>query len=361
LRSLQRLDYPSEKLDIILVLEPDDLRTRAAVARARRGPQVQVLIAQATGPKTKPKALNVALPFVRGSFLTVFDAEDDPDPGQLRAALGMFRQHNDDVACVQAGLHFDNLTHSLLSRMAAVEYAGLFAVFLPGLVALGMPLPLGGTSNHFRTDTLRRIGGWDAYNVTEDADLGIRLARLGYRSVTIPSVTLEEAPIAFGAWLRQRSRWMKGWMQTWAVHMRDPRKLWNEAGARGFLALNIVFGGNILTSLAFTVLVVKLIACLLLADSTLLLGDRLSSLHVLAIACGFIATCILGLTGLMRRGRLRDGWILALTPIYWGCLSIATWRALWQFWTRRHHWEKTEHGLVHRTGTMAASRGRPQR
>ncbi len=106
---------------------------------------------------------------------TVFDAEDDPDPGQLRAALGMFRQHNDDVACVQAGLHFDNLTHSLLSRMAAVEYAGLFAVFLPGLVALGMPLPLGGTSNHFRTDTLRGIGGWDAYNVTEDADLGIRL------------------------------------------------------------------------------------------------------------------------------------------------------------------------------------------
>jgi cellulose synthase/poly-beta-1,6-N-acetylglucosamine synthase-like glycosyltransferase len=360
LRSLQRLDYPSEKLDIILVLEPDDLRTRAAVARARPGPQVQVLIAQATGPKTKPKALNVALPFVRGSFLTVFDAEDDPDPGQLRAALGMFRQHNDDVACVQAGLHFDNLTHSLLSRMAAVEYAGLFAVFLPGLVALGMPLPLGGTSNHFRTDTLRRIGGWDAYNVTEDADLGIRLARLGYRSVTIPSVTLEEAPIAFGAWLRQRSRWMKGWMQTWAVHMRDPQKLWDEAGARGFLALNIVFGGNILTSLAFTVLVVKL-ACLLLADSTLLLGDRLSSLHVLAIACGFIATCILGLTGLMRRGRLRDGWILALTPIYWGCLSIATWRALWQFWTRRHHWEKTEHGLVHRTGTMAANRRRVQR
>lgn len=150
LRSLQRLDYPPEKLDIILVLEPDDLRTRAAVARARPGPQIQVLIAQATGPKTKPKALNVALPFVRGSFLTVFDAEDDPDPGQLRAALNMFRRHDDDVACVQAGLHFDNLTHSLLSRMASVEYAGLFAVFLPGLVALGMPLPLGGTSNHFR-------------------------------------------------------------------------------------------------------------------------------------------------------------------------------------------------------------------
>jgi cellulose synthase/poly-beta-1,6-N-acetylglucosamine synthase-like glycosyltransferase len=361
LRSLQRLDYPAEKLDIILILEPDDLRTRAAVARARPGPNVQVLIAQTAGPKTKPKALNVALPFGRGSFLTVFDAEDDPDPGQLRAALNMFRQHNDDVACVQAGLHFDNLTNSLLSRMASVEYAGLFAVFLPGLVALGMPLPLGGTSNHFRTDTLRRIGGWDAYNVTEDADLGIRLARLGYRSVTIPSVTLEEAPIAFGAWLRQRSRWMKGWMQTWAVHMRDPRRLWDEAGPRGFLALNIIFGGNILTSLAFAVLVVKLLACLLLADSGLLFGNRLASLHVVAMACGFMATCIIGLTGLMRRGRLRDGWILALTPIYWGCLSIATWRALWQFWARRYHWEKTEHGLVHRTGTMAAKSVRVQR
>jgi cellulose synthase/poly-beta-1,6-N-acetylglucosamine synthase-like glycosyltransferase len=195
---------------------------------------------------------------VRGSFLTVFDAEDDPAPGQLRAALEHVSPAQRRCRLRSGWAAFRQSDAQPAVAHGGVEYAGLFAVFLPGLVALGMPLPLGGTSNHFRTDTLRRIGGWDAYNVTEDADLGIRLARLGYRSVTIHSVTLEEAPIAFGAWLRQRSRWMKGWMQTWAVHMRDPRKLWHEAGARGFLALNIVFGGNILTSLAFTVLVVKL-------------------------------------------------------------------------------------------------------
>jgi len=353
LRALDRLDYPREKLDIVLVLEPDDLRTRAAVARARPGPHIRVLIAPARAPKTKPKALNFALPFLRGSFLTVFDAEDDPDPGQLRAALNAFRQHGPAVACVQAGLHFDNLMHSLLSRMATIEYASLFTVFLPGLAALGMPLPLGGTSNHFRIDVLRRIGGWDAYNVTEDADLGMRLARSGYRSVTILSVTLEEAPIAFGAWLRQRSRWMKGWMQTWSVHMRDPARLWADAGPRGFLAFNIIFGGNILTSLTFALLAIKLLVCLILADSGWLLGNRFTLLHLLAMTCGFMTTCILGIAGLMRRDRLRDGWVLALTPVYWGCLSIACWRALWQFWARRYHWEKTEHGLVHRAGGIA--------
>lgn len=353
LQALQRIDYPREKLDIILVLEADDLQTRAALARAHPAPQVQMLIAPAHGPKTKPKALNLALPFVRGSFVSVYDAEDDPDAGQLRAALDMFRRHGADVACIQAGLHFDNFTHGPLSRMAAVEYAGLFAVLLPGLAALGMPLPLGGTSNHFRTDVLRRVGGWDPYNVTEDADLGIRLARLGYRSLTIASVTLEEAPIAFGAWLRQRSRWMKGWMQTWAVHMRDPQRLWREAGARGFLAFNIIFGGNILTALAFALLLGQSLVDLVLADLWRPWRSWQSALHVLAVSCGLVTTCVVGLTGLARRGRLRDGWILALTPIYWGCLSIACWRALWQFWTNRYHWEKTEHGLVQRTGTMS--------
>jgi cellulose synthase/poly-beta-1,6-N-acetylglucosamine synthase-like glycosyltransferase len=352
LRSLQRLDYPPEKLDIILVLEMDDLQTRAAIARARPGPQIQVLIAQATGPKTKPKALNVALPFARGSFVAVYDAEDDPDPQQLRAALDMFHHHDETVACVQAGLHFDNLNHSLLSRMSAVEYAGLFAVFLPGLVALGMPLPLGGTSNHFRTSSLRRVGGWDAYNVTEDADLGIRLTRLGYRCVTVDSITLEEAPIAFGGWLKQRSRWMKGWMQTWGVHMRNPVQLWRDAGTRGFLAFNIIFGGNILTSLAFAILFAKLAVCSALGDFAGLTGDSLAPLHLVALGFGFAATCAIGLTGLARRGRLRDGWVLALTPVYWACLSIACWRALWQYWTKPYHWEKTEHGLVHRAGSI---------
>jgi hypothetical protein len=213
LDAIDALDYPREKLDVIVVLEPDDLQTRAAIARRGAEPHLQVLIAPAIGPKTKPKALNFALHFARGQFVAVFDAEDAPDPGQLRAALDAFRTTGSEVACAQAKLCIDNLTHSWLSRMFAAEYAGQFEVLLPGLVSLHMPLPLGGSSNHFRTEALRKVGGWDAYNVTEDADLGFRLARFGYRSVIIDSTTSEEAPVRFGGWLRQRSRWMKGWMR----------------------------------------------------------------------------------------------------------------------------------------------------
>lgn len=348
LRAIDALDYPHEKLDVILVLEPDDLQTRAAVARLGRMPHVRVLIAPAVGPKTKPKALNVALPFARGSFLAVFDAEDDPEPGQLRAALDAFRNSGADVACAQAGLCIDNVTESLLSRMFAAEYAGQFEVLLPGLVALGMPLPLGGSSNHFRVPVLREVGGWDAYNVTEDADLGFRLARFGYRSVTISSATAEEAPIRFGAWLRQRSRWMKGWMQTWSVHMRQPLRLWCEAGPRGFFAINIIVGGNVVTALAFPALLANVMFCLSTFNDAPFLGGMLAPLHVAAIMAGLLSTIVLGLTGLARQKRLRGGWILLLTPIYWGCLSIATWRALWQFWRNRYHWEKTEHGVSSR-------------
>jgi cellulose synthase/poly-beta-1,6-N-acetylglucosamine synthase-like glycosyltransferase len=348
MQAIDAFDYPREKLQVILALEPDDLATRAAIARLGPMPHVQVLIASALDPKTKPKALNCALPFARGSFTAVFDAEDRPDPGQLRAAFDAFRSQGADVACAQASLCIDN-QESWLSRTFAAEYAGQFDVFLPGLAAMRMPLPLGGSSNHFRTAVLREVGGWDAWNVTEDADLGFRLARFGYRSVTFDSTTSEEAPIRFKAWLGQRSRWMKGWMQTWGVHMREPRRLWRQAGPGGFLTLNIIVGGNVLTALAYPVFVIEL-AAVLLANIT---GNKSGlfftgslPLHVAAITAGFASTVLIGLMGLSRRGRLRNGWVLALTPVYWGCLTIAAWRALWQLWCDPYRWEKTEHGLT---------------
>ncbi len=349
MQAINDLDYPREKLQVILAIEPNDLATRAAIARLGPMPHVQVLIAPVTGPKTKPKALNCALPFARGAFTAVFDAEDRPDPGQLRAALDAFRSHGADVACAQASLCIHNFEDSWLPRMFAAEYAGQFDVFLPGLAAMRMPLPLGGSSNHFRTAVLREVGGWDAWNVTEDADLGFRLARFGYRSVTFDSTTHEEAPIRFKAWLGQRSRWMKGWMQTWSVHMRNPRKLWRQAGLRGFLTLNIIVGGNVLTALAYPVLAGEFAAYLLInitgSTSGLFFTGSLAPLHIATIAAGFASTVLIGLIGLARRGRLRSGWVLALTPVYWACLSTAAWRALWQLWADPYRWEKTEHGL----------------
>jgi cellulose synthase/poly-beta-1,6-N-acetylglucosamine synthase-like glycosyltransferase len=113
---------------------------------------------------------------------------------------------------VQARLCIDTRT-SWLARYFTAEYAGQFDVVLPKLAALGLPLPLGGSSNHFRTVTLREVGGWDPHNVTEDADLGMRLARFGYRSGVVASSTYEEAPADIGRWLGQRTRWFKGWMR----------------------------------------------------------------------------------------------------------------------------------------------------
>ena len=360
MQAIDAFDYPREKLQVILALEPNDLATRAAIARLGPMPHVQVLIAPNTGPQTKPKALNCALPFARGSFTAVFDAEDRPDPGQLRAALDAFRSHHTDVACAQASLRIDNNKDSWLSRTFAAEYAGQFDVFLPGLAAMRMPLPLGGSSIHFRTSVLREVGGWDAWNVTEDADLGFRLARFGYRSVTFDSTTDEEAPIRFKAWLGQRSRWMKGWMQTWGVHMREPRRLWREAGPRGFLTLNIIVGGNVLTALAYPVLVSELLLYCIVKGGAIswFFTDPLGLLHLATITAGFLSTVLIGLMGLARRGRLLSGWVLAATPFYWGCLSIAAWRALWQLWRDPYRWEKTEHGVSQNPPSAATRRDR---
>ena len=343
LRSIEAIDYPREKLDIILVTEPDDLETRAAIARLGPMPHVQLLIAPAIAPKTKPKALNYALSFARGSFIAVFDAEDLPEPGQLRAALDVLLG-DDRVGCAQASLCIDNAAAGWLPRMFAAEYAGQFDLFLPGLANSGLPLPLGGSSNHFHTDTLRRLGGWDAYNVTEDADLGIRLARFGYHSVMFRSTTYEEAPVHPAAWLRQRSRWMKGWMQTWCVHMRRPRRLWRDVGPRSFVAINLTAGATILTAMAYPTLLAGLLTRLVAPQSDSP-GDPSATLHLVVIAVGLLSTVGIGLRGLAARRHLRHGWVLLLTPVYWGLLSIAAWRALWQLLRDPYHWEKTEHGL----------------
>ena len=207
-------DYPREKLDIVIALEADDRDTRAAIEKRKGCLPVTLVTVPVSHPRTKPKALNAALPFARGSFTVIYDAEDRPEPDQLRRALQAFGAGGNRLACVQAKLCIDNTGDGWLARMFTAEYAGQFDVFLPGLAAMRLPLPLGGSSNHFRTATLRAIGGWDAYNVTEDADLGMRLSRFGHRTAVIASTTYEEAPARLGAWLRQRTRWFKGWMQT---------------------------------------------------------------------------------------------------------------------------------------------------
>jgi cellulose synthase/poly-beta-1,6-N-acetylglucosamine synthase-like glycosyltransferase len=347
--ALRSLEYPHEKLQIILALEPDDLPTRDVLDRLDLGPPFEIVIAPDSGPRTKPKALNAALAFARGSFTAVFDAEDRPAPDQFHRALDAFLGSAEPIACVQARLTIDNTHDGWLARMFTAEYAGLFDVLLPGLSQRRLPLPLGGSSNHFRTDVLRAVGGWDPYNVTEDADLGMRLARLGYRTAVIASTTYEEAPARTGAWLRQRTRWFKGWIQTWAVHMRSPLRLLRDLGLTGFLAFQLVVGGTVLSALVHPIFLVLLAASLagglapFASDPTAIL---LATLSGSALVAGYLTSATLGLIGLKRRGLLRQAHVLLLMPLHWVLLSAAAWRALWQLMRDPYRWEKTRHGLA---------------
>jgi cellulose synthase/poly-beta-1,6-N-acetylglucosamine synthase-like glycosyltransferase len=350
LAAIEHLDYPPEKLDVIIAVEADDSETRAAIAARSHRIPVTVIPVPALGPRTKPKALNVALPFASGTFTVIYDAEDRPEPNQLRQALQAFRAGGGDLGCVQARLCIDNSADSWLSQLFTAEYAGQFDVFLPGLSTLRLPIPLGGSSNHFNTATLREVGGWDPYNVTEDADLGMRLARFGWRSGVIESTTYEEAPAQFGPWLRQRTRWFKGWMQTWLVHMRRPGRLLRDLGPAGFLTFQLIVGGNVLAALVHPLFLGVLVYSFA-SGSAVWRSDSpavaiLAALYGTSVIIGYLTSAFLCWLGLLRRGLLPMAWVLALMPAHWLLLSLAAWRALYQLIIAPYAWEKTEHGLA---------------
>jgi cellulose synthase/poly-beta-1,6-N-acetylglucosamine synthase-like glycosyltransferase len=354
--SLGELDYPPEKLDIKIVIEADDTETAAALARLRLAPPFQIVTAPDVGPRTKPKALNAALPFAQGTFTVIYDAEDRPERQQLRRALDMFLT-DPALACVQARLTIDNTDDSWLARIFTAEYAGQFDVFLPGLAALSLPLPLGGSSNHFRTALLRKVGAWDPYNVTEDADLGMRLARHGCRSAVIDSTTYEEAPARFMPWLRQRTRWLKGWAKTWAVHMRAPRQLLRDLGFAGFVAFQLIVGGNVLAALVYPIFLAGLLYDFFagVPRSDGMIAGALAGLHAVTLVAGFLAAGWTGWLGLVRRDLASTAWVLVLIPLYWLLLSLAAWRALYQLLRAPYRWEKTEHGLAQTSRLKALS------
>ncbi len=345
--ALGRIDWPHDRLDIKLIVEADDPETVAAARVWGHGPPFEVIVVPPGQPRTKPKALSFALPFARGAFVTVYDAEDQPHPRQLRAAYRTFQHLPPEVACLQATLAVDNASTSLIAQSFAIEYSALFDGLLPALAALDMPLPLGGTSNHFRRAALTEVGGWDPFNVTEDADLGLRLARFGYRSGTLDLETLEEAPAKLGPWMRQRTRWFKGWMQTWLVHTRHPLRLLHELGWRRFLGFNLIGTGLIVSALIHPLYLVTLVA---LATNPLdLWGDGSAfaamtvGINLFNLFAGYAAMAVLARRTLELRGKQRQAWALTLLPFYWLMMSLACYRALAQLVVKPHKWEKTPH------------------
>ena len=344
--ALDEIDWPRDRLDIKLLVEADDGPTRRAAEAFAGGPPYEVIAVPAIGPRTKPKALAFAQGMARGDFLTIYDAEDRPHPGQLREAYATFRLAGPEVACLQAPIVIDNRRASLVARLFAVEYSALFDGLLPALAEIGLPLPLGGTSNHFRRAFLDAVGGWDPFNVTEDADLGIRLARCGLRSATLTLPTYEEAPVAIGQWLGQRARWFKGWLQTWLVHTREPVRLARELGFRQLVGFNLVGIGMLISALIHPIFLSTLVA---VAISPRLLWDGhffdglVISANLVNLFAGYIGAAALAGRTLALRGHGEDAVALLGLPLYWLLMWVACVKAIIELVRRPHHWQKTTH------------------
>jgi len=358
--ALLALDYPRAKLDIKLVLEEDDLAMQVAVQRLALPSVFEVVVAPRGMPRTKPRALNVALPLARGDFTVIYDAEDIPDPQQLRLAVATFTRLPARIACLQARLVIDNAADGLLPSLFAIEYMALFDVINPALARFGLPVPLGGTSNHFRTRVLREIGGWDAWNVTEDADLGIRLALKGYGVADLPSATREEAPLTLRAWTRQRARWMKGWMQVCVTHSRRPLATIRALGLFGFFGLLTMAYGTVVTALCYPIciaIVVGAAAHLAARPLPQLVGlsaldAGLTALALVVFVGGLFSMILPALVGILRRGPRRLLILLPLLPLYYGLVSVGAWRGLGGLFRSPFAWNKTEHGLARRRGPL---------
>lgn len=345
--ALRRMDYPLSKLDVKLVLEEDDIETIQAAKDLGLEGIFEIIRVPHSQPKTKPKACNYALNFARGELLTIYDAEDKPEPDQLKKAVIAFRKAPDNVACIQARLNYFNSTENWLTRMFTLEYSLWFDFYLPALEALKIPIPLGGTSNHFKMDVLREANAWDPFNVTEDADLGVRLTQRGYRVGVANSTTFEEANSHVGNWIRQRSRWFKGYMQTYLVHMRKPVELYRSLGHTGFWGFQFFVGGNILTALSLPFMLVMFVYWL----ATRWSGFDIIfppvvlyiSLFNLIIGNGFFV--YLNMLGAFKRHNFHLMPYALTVPAYWLLMTVAAYKGLWQLIHNPFFWEKTTHGL----------------
>jgi len=395
-RNIAQLDYPKEKLDVKFILEEDDGETIEEAKRLgllgeklrdntvgsqrserlakfygqcgkppigkigycdQRGQEIlqaelpselnyELVIVPNADIKTKPRACNYALKKATGEFCVIYDAEDDPEPDQLRKAVYGFSIVDKEVVCLQARLNFYNPDQNMITRWFALEYSYWFDYYLSGLDWVGGPIPLGGTSNQFRTEALKEVGGWDPYNVTEDADLGTRISRRKLKTAMLNSYTYEEANSNFWNWIRQRSRWNKGYVQTYLVHMRHPLKILKELGLKSFLVFQLTFGGNIFLPLVNPILwIVTILSLLFPGTLQFLFFQPIALICMINLIVGNAVYILLHMgPAILTKNKKAIPYAL-LIPLYWMMISLAAWRGATQLITKPFYWEKTAHGL----------------
>jgi cellulose synthase/poly-beta-1,6-N-acetylglucosamine synthase-like glycosyltransferase len=344
---LENLTYPKPLLDIVLVLEAADEITRTALQRIQLPSWIKVVVVpDAKGLTTKPRAMNYALDFCRGTIIGVWDAEDAPEPDQIEKVAARFNEAAPNVVCLQGMLDYYNARQNWISRFFTIEYATWWRVVLPGMARLGFVIPLGGTTLFFRRKALEKLGRWDAHNVTEDADLGVRLARYGYVTELIPTVTYEEANCRPWRWVRQRSRWLKGFMITYCVHMRDPKSLMRDLGFKRFMGLQMIF---LATFSQFAFAPVLWSFWVTIFGYTHPIQNVLGETAILALIVLFfiaeILTITMGMTAVCAPNRRHlMKWVLTM-PLYFTLGTLASYKALYEMIVTPFYWDKTEHGV----------------
>ena len=356
IQRVSQFEYPPDRLDVKLLIEADDVETIKAIDEAMPGDQFELVLVPAAEPRTKPKALNYGLTLARGELVAIYDAEDEPEPLQLRRAVVAMRRLGPDIACVQAKLDYHNPMQNLITKWFTIEYSLWFSFFLPGLASMNAPIPLGGTSNHFRRVALQALGAWDPYNVTEDADLGIRMFREGYTVRVLESSTFEEANSDFVNWMKQRSRWLKGYLQTFAVHLRQPRELKRELGWKGMMHFVMFVGGT--PVLAIVNPIFWLMTLLWFVAHPVFIQELFPApVYYLGLISWAFGNFLLVYVTIMscRVGKRGELLIPALlVPLYWVMMSMAAVKALSQLVGAPTFWEKTVHGLHHEPQPVVA-------
>ncbi|MFC1722223.1 glycosyltransferase [Patescibacteria group bacterium] len=347
--NMKSIAWPKNKLEVLLLLEENDQETLEAAEKLDLPEYIRTVVVPHSMPKTKPKACNYGLRVATGEYVVIYDAEDKPDPQQLRKAYLAFKRLPNNVSCVQAKLNYYNHRHNLLTRLFTSEYSLWFDIVLPGLQSINTTIPLGGTSNHFKTDILRKLHGWDPFNVTEDCDLGARLFKEGYKTSIIESTTLEEANSDLKNWVRQRSRWLKGYMQTYFVHMRGARQFFKTHNWHAVI-FQLIIGLRIYFILINPILWAMTVAYFAFYNQVGLYIEALYPAPIFYMAgFSFVFGNFMYLYNYMIGCAKKGHWELIkyvyLIPFYWALTSFAAVMAFYQLIFKPHHWEKTHHGL----------------
>lgn len=347
IKRLSRLTYPKFLLNVVLVLEEGDTLTRETIAKTNLPDWMSVIeVPEAGNLTTKPRAMNYAMDFCDGSIIGVWDAEDSPEPDQIERVVDRFHHAPENVVCLQGFLDYYNSRANWISRCFTIEYATWWRILLPGVARLGMVIPLGGTTLFFRRDKLNELCGWDAHNVTEDADLGVRLARRGYRTELLPTVTFEEANCRAWPWVKQRSRWLKGFLITWRVHMRAPRALLRDLGWKKFLGVQTMLFA---TFAQFAAAPLLWSFWLTFAGMTHPVSLTLGNTFLWVMIGVFFVSELINLTISMcavsgPRHRHLMGWVLTM-PFYFPMGATAAYKALYECIHKPFYWDKTQHGV----------------